>query len=90
MPKELVVRHVEGSDETKQQVHTDVLVRWGGIGPQIEVCRTEWGADFYHGDLNAKPEGQTKVVSEPLAWHDMNELIKTLRKVRDQQFGSPA
>lgn len=90
MPKELVTRSVEANEVTKEQVHTDVLVRWGGLGPQVEVCRTEWGPDFYEGAPDAKPTSQSQATSEPLAWHEINNLIKALRKARDQEYGQPA
>lgn len=90
MPKELVARMVKASEETKTQTHTDVLVRWGGNGPQIEVSITGWGPDYYEGHPDAKPTSTTEGISQPLAWHEVNNLIKALRKARDAEYGQPA
>ena len=90
MPKELVARKVESFEETKEQTHTDVSVSWGGMGLRVEVSVTEWGADYYDGDLSAKPRSQREVLSKEMAWHEVNNLIKALRKARDHEFGLPA
>jgi formylglycine-generating enzyme required for sulfatase activity len=90
MPKELVARKVEANEETREQTHTDVTVSWGGRGIQVEVSETEWGADYYDGDLSATPRRQETVLSQELAWHEVNNLIKTLRRARDHEYGMPA
>jgi hypothetical protein len=87
MPKELVARWVAVDEETKVQDHTDVLVRWGGEGPMVEVRFTRWGRDYYDGHPDAKPTRVSGHVSQALAWHEVNNLIKALRKARDAEYG---
>ena len=60
-------------------------------GPQLDVSWLRKGGDYEDGWVQVTLEnktGQVALVSDPLDRHELNKLIRVLRRARDAAFGT--